>query len=255
YVTDSDPKEDSKDGPVDYPVDGGDDDDDDDDEEEVEVSDDEEEHECPELIQFTCMVLASLKSEANTNHVHAPRGFIAATGILRASSLSTHYPLHPLPPLPPLPSSLYLPPPVLKSSLLLSPPLPASLFIPLPVDRTEDIPKVELPPRKRLCLTAPTSRYKVEESLTAAARPTRGHRADYRFIVTLDAETRRRRAEEDSHPDSGSSYRITRGIDSDIGCIGFISMGQLSVALAQIQALQARDPTHADDPEGADSCA
>nr|GFA29199.1 hypothetical protein [Tanacetum cinerariifolium] len=46
YVTDSDPEENSKDGPVDYPVDGGDDDDDDDDdeEEEVEVSDDEEEH-------------------------------------------------------------------------------------------------------------------------------------------------------------------------------------------------------------------
>ncbi|GJR62718.1 hypothetical protein Tco_1504880 [Tanacetum coccineum] len=31
--------------------------------------------------------------------------------------------------------------------------------------------------------------------------------------------------------------------------------GQLSAALGQIQELQARDPTHADDPEGADSCA
>ncbi|GJZ28393.1 hypothetical protein Tco_0573040, partial [Tanacetum coccineum] len=31
--------------------------------------------------------------------------------------------------------------------------------------------------------------------------------------------------------------------------------GQLSAALDQIQALQARDPTHADDPEGADSYA
>ncbi|GJS96776.1 hypothetical protein Tco_0803744 [Tanacetum coccineum] len=31
--------------------------------------------------------------------------------------------------------------------------------------------------------------------------------------------------------------------------------GQLSVALGQIQALQARDPTHADDPEGVDSSA
>ncbi|GKF41593.1 hypothetical protein Tco_0124935 [Tanacetum coccineum] len=29
--------------------------------------------------------------------------------------------------------------------------------------------------------------------------------------------------------------------------------GQLSAALGQIQALQDRDPTHADDPEGADS--
>ncbi|GKE29892.1 hypothetical protein Tco_1445276 [Tanacetum coccineum] len=31
--------------------------------------------------------------------------------------------------------------------------------------------------------------------------------------------------------------------------------GQLSAALGQIQALQARDLNHADDPEGADSCA
>ncbi|GKD23015.1 hypothetical protein Tco_1224718, partial [Tanacetum coccineum] len=31
--------------------------------------------------------------------------------------------------------------------------------------------------------------------------------------------------------------------------------GQLSTTLGQIQALQARDSTHADNPEGADSCA
>ncbi|GJV60803.1 retrotransposon protein, putative, ty1-copia subclass [Tanacetum coccineum] len=35
--------------------------------------------------------------------------------------------------------------------------------------------------RKRLCLTALTSRYKVGESSTAAPRPTGGHRADYRM--------------------------------------------------------------------------
>ncbi|GKF19035.1 hypothetical protein Tco_0067673, partial [Tanacetum coccineum] len=34
----------------------------------------------------------------------------------------------------------------------------ASLFIPPLVDRREDIPEAELPPRKRLCSTAPTSR-------------------------------------------------------------------------------------------------
>ncbi|GKB51531.1 hypothetical protein Tco_0902284 [Tanacetum coccineum] len=72
----------------------------------------------------------------------------------------------------------------------------ASLFIPPPVDRREDIPEAELPPRKRLCPTAPTSRYEVGESLTAAPRPTGGHRADYRFIGTMDAEIRRQRAEE-----------------------------------------------------------
>ncbi|GKG53666.1 hypothetical protein Tco_0555066, partial [Tanacetum coccineum] len=60
----------------------------------------------------------------------------------------------------------------------------------------EDIPKAELPPHKRLCPTAPTSRYKVGESSTTAPRPTGGHRVDYRFIDTMDAEIRRQRAEE-----------------------------------------------------------
>ncbi|GKC03336.1 hypothetical protein Tco_0994946 [Tanacetum coccineum] len=105
----------------------------------------------------------------------------------------------PLPPLPPLPSLLHLPLPVpislpLPSSPL--PPLPVSLFIPPPVDRREDIFDAELPPRKRLCPTAPTLRYEVGESSTAAPRPTRGHKVDYGFIDTTDAEIRRRRAEE-----------------------------------------------------------
>ncbi|GKA50958.1 hypothetical protein Tco_0744154, partial [Tanacetum coccineum] len=105
----------------------------------------------------------------------------------------------PLPPLPPPPSSLYLPPPVPISLPLPSPPLPSLpdlLFIPPPVDRREDILKAELPPHKRLCPTAPTSRYEVGESSTAAPRPTRGHRTYYGFIGTTDAEIRRRRAKE-----------------------------------------------------------
>ncbi|GJW32557.1 hypothetical protein Tco_0052589 [Tanacetum coccineum] len=116
------------------------------------------------------------------NHVRAPRGFRAAMGRLRALSPSTHHPLHPSPPLSPLPSSLYLPPLVPISLPLPSPPLPVSLFIPPPVDYREEIPEAKLPPRKRLCLTALTSRFKAGESLTTVARPTRGHRADYGFI-------------------------------------------------------------------------
>ncbi|GKC35749.1 hypothetical protein Tco_1048133 [Tanacetum coccineum] len=45
-------------------------------------------------------------------------------------------------------------------------------------------------------MTALTSRYEVEESSTAAPRPTGGHRVDYGFIGTMDAETRRQRAKE-----------------------------------------------------------
>ncbi|GKE82433.1 hypothetical protein Tco_1552433 [Tanacetum coccineum] len=118
------------------------------------------------------------------------------------SPWSSPLPHIPSPPLPPPPSSLHLPPPVpillpLPSSPL--PPLPASVFIPLPVDHREDIPKAELPPHKRLCPTAPTSRYEVRKSLTAAPRHTGGHRADYGFIGTIDVEIRCQRAKEVSY--------------------------------------------------------
>ncbi|GJW99756.1 putative reverse transcriptase domain-containing protein [Tanacetum coccineum] len=115
------------------------------------------------------------------------------------SPWSSPLPHIPSPPLPPPPSSLHLPPPVPTSLPLPSsplPPLPASLFIPPTVDLTEDILEAELPPRKRLYLTAPTSRYEVGESSTTAPRPTRGHRANYGFIGTMGAEIRRQRAKE-----------------------------------------------------------
>ncbi|GKA32550.1 hypothetical protein Tco_0718917 [Tanacetum coccineum] len=114
------------------------------------------------------------------------------------SPWSSPLPQIPLSPLPPPPSSLHLPPQVPTSLPLPSaplPPLPASLFIPPLVDRREDTPEAELPPRKRLCLTALTSRYEVGESSTAAPRPAGGHGVDYGFVGTLDAEARRQRAE------------------------------------------------------------
>ncbi|GKE95584.1 hypothetical protein Tco_1580439, partial [Tanacetum coccineum] len=75
---------------------------------------------------------------------------------------------HPSPPLPPPPSSLHLPPHA-PTSL----PLPSSPLPPLPA-----------------------LLYEVWESSTAAPRPTGGHGIDYGFIGTLDAETKRQRAEE-----------------------------------------------------------
>ncbi|GKC63418.1 hypothetical protein Tco_1096016 [Tanacetum coccineum] len=105
-------------------------------------------------------------------------------------------------PLPPPLSSLHLPPPIPTSLPLPSsplPPLPVSLFIPPPIDCREDIPEAELPLHKRLCSTAPTSRYEVRESSTAAPRPTGGHRADYGFFGTMGAEIRCQRAEEVSY--------------------------------------------------------
>ncbi|GKB71575.1 hypothetical protein Tco_0932987 [Tanacetum coccineum] len=223
------------------------------------------------------------------------------------SPWSSPLPQIPSPPLPPPPSSLHLPPPVPTSlPLPFSPllPLPASLSIPPPVDRREDIHDAELLPRKRLCLTTPTLRYEVEESSTAAPRPTRGHRADYVFIGTMDAKIRRYRAEKvgygikdvwvylaeaveevASTTLEGVNARVTELAATQLSqrvdvlikdrqfhhetallldqealasreawthSVG-LSSGQVSAALGQIQALQARDQTHADDPEGASS--
>ncbi|GJZ70528.1 hypothetical protein Tco_0634078 [Tanacetum coccineum] len=88
------------------------------------------------------------------------------------SPWSSPLPQIPSPPLPPPPSSLHLPPHVPTSLPLPSsplPPLPASLFIPPPVDHREDTPEAELPPRKRLCLTALTSRYEVNKYLCSGS--------------------------------------------------------------------------------------
>ncbi|GJR07051.1 hypothetical protein Tco_0530035 [Tanacetum coccineum] len=215
------------------------------------------------------------------------------------------------PPLPPPPSLLHLPPPIPTSLPLPLSPLPASLSIPPPVDHREDIPEAELPPRKRLCLTTPKSRNEVGESSTAAPRPTGGHRADYGFIGTMDAEIRRQRAEEVGYgirdvwvdptkvveevalttlewvnarvtelaarvdvliEDRQFHHETALLLDQEAlasreawahsesltaTLIALISslQGQLSATLGQIQALQARDQTHADDPEGANSSA
>nr|GEV71306.1 ribonuclease H-like domain-containing protein [Tanacetum cinerariifolium] len=116
------------------------------------------------------------------------------------------------PPSSPL-SPLSSPPPqipFLPLPSILSPPSPvsdtASSGIPLPVpisaptlspplqlpstSHREDIPKVTLPPRKRLGI-ALGPRYKVgESSSAAAARPTGALRADYGFVTTMDKEIR-----------------------------------------------------------------
>nr|GEY18545.1 reverse transcriptase domain-containing protein [Tanacetum cinerariifolium] len=67
-----------------------------------------------------------------------------------------------------------------------SPPLPPPLHMPPPIDHMDDVPKTEMPPRKRLCLSTIGSRYEVGES--SAARPTGGQGIDYGFVSTLDAE-------------------------------------------------------------------
>ncbi|GKC84160.1 hypothetical protein Tco_1139877, partial [Tanacetum coccineum] len=178
---------------ADYPADGGDDDDepsddddddiDDEDEEPFEGEEEEEEENLAPADSPATPVIDPVPStedteafetdEAAPTHVPSPRRHTARMSIRPQTPIPTSLPL-PLSPLPPLPASLFIP----------------------PVDRREDTSEAELPPCKRLCLTALTSRYEVGESSTAAPRPTGGHGADYGFIGTVDAEVRRQRAEE-----------------------------------------------------------
>ncbi|GJS99224.1 hypothetical protein Tco_0820394, partial [Tanacetum coccineum] len=194
-------------------------------------------------------------------YTEVPLGYRAVGIRMRASSPSTHHPLHP--------SSPHLPPPVatslpLPSSPLL--PLPALLLIPPPVDQREDILKVELPPRKRLCLTTPTLRYEVGESSTAAPRPIGGHKADYRFIGTMDAKIRRQRAEEVGYDirdvwvylreaiEEVRQTQLSQRVDVLIEDRQFHHETALLLDQEAL-ALQARDQTHADDLEEAGSSA
>ncbi|GKB60166.1 hypothetical protein Tco_0916352 [Tanacetum coccineum] len=178
------------------------------------------------------------------------------------SSWSSPLPQIPSPPLPPPPSSLHLPPHVpislpLPSSPL--PPLPALPFIPPPVDRREDITEAELPPRKRLCPIAPTSRCKVWESLTVAPRPTgggpsfpRGLGPSMGFSSAIHYELQGYRTHawmQDHRIDAQDS--LIAALTAQVSSL----QGHLATALGEIRALQARDQARADAPEGTASTA
>ncbi|GJW20863.1 hypothetical protein Tco_0031485 [Tanacetum coccineum] len=101
--------------------------------------------------------------------------------------------------LPPLPVS---PPPPANTPPSGTPPSGTPLLLPIPLptsspslllpfaDNGANMPEVCLPPWKRLCF-AFGPRYEVRESLSAAAaRLTKGFRADYGFVATMDRKIR-----------------------------------------------------------------
>ncbi|GJR53406.1 putative reverse transcriptase domain-containing protein [Tanacetum coccineum] len=110
---------------------------------------------------------------------------------LRAESPSTSHPL-------PLPPPIVLP--HTRDTTTLPIPLPISsppLLLPS-TDCRADAPEVTLPPQKRLCI-ALDPRYEIgENSFSPTTRPTRGFRADFRFVGTLDAKIRRDLDREDT---------------------------------------------------------
>ncbi|GJV82932.1 hypothetical protein Tco_1522830 [Tanacetum coccineum] len=231
YIADSDPdedeedpKEDPEEDPTDYLTDGGDDDDDEssdddeDDDDDVEEDEDEEEGEHP------------APAESVPPPVHRVDGLLAIPTLppLSFSPLSSPLPqiLSPLPQIlspplpvssPPLPVSPTYPLGYIAAMIRLraetpstSHPLPSStppsgtpplLTIPLPTPSPPmllpstvcraGVFEVTLPPQKRLCITLGL-RYEVGKISSApTARPTRGFRANYGFISTLDDEIRR----------------------------------------------------------------
>ncbi|GJR44519.1 hypothetical protein Tco_1312622 [Tanacetum coccineum] len=120
-----------------------------------------------------------------------PLGYRAAMIRLRAEAPSTYHSL-PLP-LPIILSHTRSYAPSSGTPPLLPIPAPTSSppFLLPSTNHREDKLKVTLPPRKRLGI-ALGPRYEVRESSSAAAaRPTRGSRADYGFVATMDREIRR----------------------------------------------------------------
>ncbi|GJS00239.1 hypothetical protein Tco_0316747 [Tanacetum coccineum] len=172
YIADSDPEEDEEDpeeDPTDYPANGGDDDDDD------ESSNDDEDND--DDILSPPLPVSSPPLPASPTY---PLRYRAVMIRLRAETPSTSHPL---------PSSI----PPLGTPPLLPIPLPTpspSLILPS-TDCRAGVSEVTLPPQKRLYI-ALGPRYEVGESSSApTARPTRGFRADFGFVGTLDDEIRR----------------------------------------------------------------
>nr|GEW48677.1 hypothetical protein [Tanacetum cinerariifolium] len=198
YVAESDlevdPEEyeddETEDGLVDYPVDGGYDGDDDDGDSSGDDADNEDEDDKDEEDE----------EEEEEHLAPSDSTIVIPTDELAAISFPPEAEVERLLAMPtPSPSPIaLLSPPSPRERLarctaptaLPSPSLPPPLHMPPPVDRRDDILETKMPPRKRLCLSTLGSRCEVGES--SPARPTKGRGIDYGFVSTLDAEARRR---------------------------------------------------------------
>nr|GEY84328.1 hypothetical protein [Tanacetum cinerariifolium] len=199
----------TEDGPVDYPMDGGDNGDDDDgDSSGYDADDDEEEEEGEEHLTpaESAVVIPTDKlvssPEGTKPIIPPPSTDTTTTGARITIRPQTFISLPPeaeverllaMPTLSPSPLTSLSPPSAgehldrcTAPAALPSPPQPLSLYPPPPVDRRDGIPESEQPPRKRLCLSTLGSRYEVAE------RSTRGRGVDYGFADTVEAEMRHR---------------------------------------------------------------
>nr|GFB24598.1 hypothetical protein [Tanacetum cinerariifolium] len=177
YDADSDPKEDSEEDaeedPADYLADGGDNADDDDDD--VDEEDEKEEEHLASADSFAVAIVDLIPSSplplpspstTRPTYAEAPLGYREFRIRLRATSPSTHHPSK-------IPSTPLL--------------LPSTT-------QKDDLLEADMPLWKRARFTAPTSRFKVGDRLSAAAARQVGqalaHIVDYGFIDTVDASIR-----------------------------------------------------------------
>nr|GEV84027.1 reverse transcriptase domain-containing protein [Tanacetum cinerariifolium] len=187
YVAESNPEVDpeeceddeTEDGPVNYPIDGGDDGDDDDNDSSGDDADDKDEEEEEEHLAPTDSAVVIPTDELATI------SFPPEAEVERLLAMPTPSP-SPLTSLSPSSAGECL----ARCTAPDASPLPPPLRMPPHVDRRDDIPESKMPPRKRLCLSTLGFWYEVGESSTA--RPIGGRGIDYGFVSTLDAEARRR---------------------------------------------------------------
>nr|GEW32820.1 hypothetical protein [Tanacetum cinerariifolium] len=184
YITYSDPEED----PTDYPADGGDDNDDDgssdydEDDDDVEEDEEEDEDEEEEHLASAYSIPPS-PVHRTTARISIPSCYDLAESrdTIYFPSTTIKYITSGTPPLLPIHLPTSSPPMLLPST-----------------SHKVDVLEVTLPPQKRLRI-ALGLRFEVDESSsTPTARPTRGFRADYGFVGTLDDEIRRDPKREDT---------------------------------------------------------
>nr|GEY76919.1 hypothetical protein [Tanacetum cinerariifolium] len=177
YVVESDPEEyeddETEDGLVDHPIDGGDDGDDDDGDSSGYDADDEDEDEEEEEEEEEHLAPADSADYYPTTDFHIPSTRGRGERLARCTTLAA----------------------------LPSPPLQPSLYPP-PVDRRDDILESEQPPRKRICLSILGSRYEVGESST------RGRGVDNGFADTIEVEMRHRELAELHEHDTHDLYAL-----------------------------------------------
>ncbi|GJW29277.1 hypothetical protein Tco_0046152 [Tanacetum coccineum] len=245
YIADLDPEEDPKEDPEDgpkedpteYPADEGDEEEeeessrddvnDKDEEEASEEDDDEEEKEHLAPIDSSRVpIYDPFPSDEETEPFEIDESApTLPSPRLRKARISI--------PSPPLP--LLLPPLLLHA--------PSSPLLLPATDHRKDVPEADVPPQKRLCLTAPTPRFEVRESLAVAAARQPGldvtHATDYSFVDTVDAILRSPMSRE-------VSYGITDVWDDmvkDMEERALTTLEELSQRVTDLAATLARD-TH-----------